>query len=238
MYYLLIKEVYRDDLAAVRPWQNLKLAYDRDEIWIRDLSYVQVESPEVKCIPYKTLYYEHEGKLYLLNSELPDRTIPSLLWTPIERALPVKLPSLNHNYFGVNQHVDLCLVPAESEHEAEVMIVGIDTLEAYLESAPAVRLGPLSWTLLNHDKALVAGKPMLPVNAEVYWRSGHFIIPTGYEFELDMLCLAMNELLNPYNDSWIVWHADNRYALIGKDDLEPLSLGSFRATRQHHLRHH
>lgn len=237
VYYLMLKEVYRDDLAAVRPWQNLKLAYDRDEIWIRDLSYVQVESPEVKCIPYKTLYYEQDGKLHLLNSELPDRNIPSLLWTPIERALPVKLPSLNHNYFGVDQKVSLCLVRAEGEHEAEVMIVNLATLGDYLESAPAVRLAPLSWTMLNGNKALVAGQPMLPINADVYWRKDHFIIPTGYEFELDMLCASMNERLNPHNDSWIVWHSDNSYALIGKDDMEPLSLGSFRATIQHLFNH-
>lgn len=232
VYYLVIDEAHRDDLAAIRPWQNLKLAYDQAQIWVKDLSYVQVESPEVKCIPYKTLYYESEGKLCLLNSLLPDRRLPSLLWTPIERALPVKLPSFNHNYFGLAQKVALQLTASEAEHEAEVMITRLDTLEAYLGTASAVRSGPLSWALLNHDKAFIAGTPMLPVDGEVYWRKGHFIIPAGYEFELDMLCPAMDDLLNPDHDSWIVWNRDNTYALVAKDDMQPLSLGSVRATTQ------
>jgi hypothetical protein len=232
VYYLVIDELHRDDLAAIRPWQNLKLAYDQKQIWIKDLSYVQVESTEVKCIPYKTLYYESDGKLCLLNSLLPDRKMPSLLWTPIERALPVKLPSFNHNYFGIDQKVILQLVPSEAEHEAEVMITTLNTLEAYITSAPAVRFGPLSWALLNNDKAFIAGTPMLPIDGAVYWRRGHFIIPAGYEFELDMLCDTMNDLLNPHNDSWIVWHSNNTYALIAKEDMQPLSLGSFRATIQ------
>lgn len=235
VYYLVMDEVHRDDLAAIRPWQNLKLAYDQAQIWVKDLSYVQVESPEVKCIPYKTLYYESEGKLCLLNSLLPDRRMPSLLWTPIERALPVKLPSFNHNYFGIDQKVALQLVTSEAEYEAEVMITSLDTLEAYLATAPAVRSGPLSWTLLNANKAFIAGTPMLPVDGDVYWRKGHFIIPAGYEFELYMLCDTMNDILNPHNDSWILWSSDNSYALIAKEDMQPLSLGSLRATRQNHL---
>lgn len=235
-YYLVVNEVHRDDLAAIRPWQNLKLAYDQKEIWIKDLSYVQVESAEVKCIPYKTLYYESEGKLYLLNSLLPDRKVPSLLWTPIERALPVKLPSFNHNYFGIEEKVGLRLVPSEAEHEAEVMITPAGRLEAYMSGAAAIRFRQLSWTLLNGKMAFIAGVPMLPLDGEVYWRQGHFIIPAGYEFELDMLCPAMNSLLNPDNTSWIVWHKDNSYALISKDDMQHLSLGSLRNTLKQHDR--
>lgn len=236
VYYLVLDEAHKDHLAAIRPWQNLKLAYDQQLIWIRDLSYVQVESAEVKCIPYKTIYYERHGKLCLYNSLLPERHVPPLLWTPIERALPVKLPSFNHNYFGLEEKVTLQLIPSDTEYEAEVMITSVATLKQYLEAAPAIRMGQLTWTLLNSDQVLLAGTPFLPIDGKAYWRKDHFIIPAGFEFELDMLCPGMNELLNPDNDSWILWHTDNSYALIEKDALQALSLGSFRATcHKHHL---
>lgn len=236
VYYLVLDEAHKDNLAAIRPWQNLKLAYDQQQIWIRDLTYVQIESAEVKCIPYKTIYYERNGKLCLYNSLLPERHVPSLLWTPIERALPVKLPSFNHNYFGIEEKVALQLIPSDMEYEAEVMITDVATLKHYLETAPSIRLEQLTWVLLNNDQVFLAGAPFLPLDGKVYWRKDHFIIPTGFEFEFDMLCPTMNELLNPDNDSWIVWHTDNTYALIEKNDLQPLSLGSFRATyHKHHL---
>jgi hypothetical protein len=233
-YYLVLDEAHKADLAAVRPWQNLKVAYDQKQVWVKDLSYVQIESVEVKCIPYKTIYYESNGKLCLLNSLLPDRKIPSLLWTPIERALPVKLPSFNHNYFGITEKVPLSLVPSETEQQAEVMVLNVSKLKAYMETAPALRFKQLSWALLNNDLAFIAGTPLLPIDGEVYWRKDHFIIPAGYEFDHELLCRAMNEILNPDNDSWILWNSDNSYSLIAKEDVQPLSLGAFRTTTQKH----
>ena len=120
---------------------------------------------------YKTIYYESNGKLCLLNSLLPERKIPSLLWTPIERAIPIKLPSFNHNYFGITEKVTLTLVPSDTEHEAEVMVLTVSKLKTYIETAPDVRFKQLSWALLNNDLVMVAGKPLLPIDGNVYWLS-------------------------------------------------------------------
>lgn len=231
-YYLLLNDTHKSDLAEIRQWNNLKAAFDGGWIWIKDLDYAQVNSVEVKSIPYKTVFYEKQGKLFPQNSLLPDRTVPALLWTPIDRALPVKLPSFNHNYFGVREKIEMCLVPSRTEEEAEAMIIGIDILEHYMTTAPAVRLQNLKWVLLNNDTILLLGKPLLPLTAAVYWKRDNFILPAGYDFELYLLSDALNALLNPDHDQLIIWDINNTYSLIDKKDFQPLSLSSFRKTRQ------
>lgn len=236
-YFLVIHESKKEDLASVRPWSNLKIAFEEKFIWVKDFDFAQINSLEVKCIPYKTIYYSKQGKLYLLNSLLPDRNIPNLLWTNIDRAITIKLPSFNHNYFGLNENIATRIVACEYEHEAEIMITSITSLQQYIETAPAIRLQKLKWVILNNDKVLIIGKPMLPINGNVYWKKDNAILPTGFNFEFPLLTDVIHSTINPENQFLVIWNTDNTYALIDKDEFEPLSLSSFRLSVNKHPLH-
>lgn len=227
-YYLSIEATHKSDLATIRQWDNLKVAFNENLIWVKDLNYVQVHSVEIKSIPSKTIYYANEGKLFLLNSLLPDRVIPSLLWSPIDRALPIQLPDFNHNYFGVKEEITTRLIPVDKEVEAVAMLTSINTLQSYIETAPQIRLQKIQWTILNNDKAVLIGKPMLPITGQAFWQRQNILLPTGYDLELFVLADSISNIINPGNDCWILWNEDNSYCLINKNDVCPLSLSSFR----------
>ena len=227
-YYLLINAEHKTHLSAIRSWQNLKIAFDGDQIWVKDFDYVQINALEVKSMPQKSLFYEKDGKLFLLNSALPDRNIPSLLWTALERALPIELPKMNHNFFGIEQKINIKLIPSETEVADNVMITSIERLKNYIATAPSVRLQNIKWALLNDDKVLLFGTPLLPISGETFWQRGDFLLPSGYDFDLYLLSETLNQILNPERENWIVWNTDTTYFSIDKDDLEQLSLGSFR----------
>lgn len=236
-YFLLIEKSRKDDLAAIRQWNNLKVAFEGDNIWIKDFNYAQIHSLEVKSIPYKTIYDCHKGKLHLTGSLLPERNLPGLLWTNIDRALPVKLPAFNHNYFGINEEICMCLIPVEREYPVVSMLVELPDLKLYIETASTIRLQRLQWIILNNDKAFIIGTPILPIKAIVYWQDGQSLIPAGYNFEFPLLTKSLGEFLDPENKHWIIWSADNTYALIDRNDLQPLSLSSFRKSVLHHPLH-
>jgi len=199
-YYLVVAVAHQDDLGSIRNWKNLKMAFDSGKVWVTGFTIEQIESIEVKSIPSKNLYYEKSGKLFFINSLLPERTVPSLLWSPIDRALPVKLPSFNHNFFGVKEQVEIRLIPSEQVYESIVMITAIDTLGNYIETAPSIRLHNLDWVVLDNDKVLIIGKPLLPINGDVYYKRGDFIMPAGYDFDLYLLVEGLNNLINPNQD--------------------------------------
>jgi hypothetical protein len=233
-FYLVVEASKQEDLGNIRPWQNLKVGIEAGFIWIKDFDYAQIHSVEVKSIPYKTIYYEKQSKLYLLNSLLPSRNLPNVLWTPIDRAIAVKLPNFNHNFFGWQENISIQLLPSETEQEARVMLTSISHLNQYIETAPSIRLEKIKWLILNNYKVCLMGNPLLPIDGEVYWQNKNMLLPVGYNFELPLLMDTINEKLNPHNDCWIIWKADNTYALMEKNNFEGLSLSSFRLSKRIH----
>ena len=227
-WYLSVDTAHRHYLGAIRHWGNLKVATEEGLLWVRDFTAVQVDSVEVKSIPYKQLYYAREGRLFLQGSLLPDRPVPSVLWTPIERALPLKLPAFNHNYFGVADRLVTRLAPSGTEKEASCLLTDIQALGHYIETAPAIRLKHLSWVMVGNDQALVLGRPLLPIEGAAYWRKDDFLLPAGFDLELPSLVPVLNHQLNAQGTHWVIWDTRGRYHPLSKDLLRPLSISSFR----------
>lgn len=227
-YFLLLEADHQWYLGAIRNWNNLKVGFNEQGIWIKEFDYAQIQSVEVKTIPYKKVFYEKNGRLFPLNSLLPEGTVPALIWTPIDRAIPVTLPALNHNYFGVNEELTIRLVAAKSEQESVAMIVDLDVLGNYLEHVPKVRLKNLSWCILDDYTACILGTPLLSVQGEVFWQSDVFLIPSGFEMELNSLKDALKQLLEAGDSDHILWLKSGKTLKVAHTDLKPLSRASFR----------
>lgn len=234
-YYLSLAGEHAAYLGTIRHWENLKIAYEGNVVWVKDLSPVQVDSLEVKSIPFKELYYAQDGKLFLKGSLLPSRNLPSLLWTPIGRGLAVTLPAYNHNYFGLTGNVNIRLAPSEKETESLALRVNINVLQNYIVTAPAIRLEGLQWTVLGAIEALLLGAPLLPLQGQAFWRRGDFLLPAGFDLELYAVSDDLSQLLNPEGDSWILWQEDGRYSKLDKQAFTPLSISSFRLTMERRI---
>ena len=228
--FLCIAAEHIEYLGAIRHWNNLQVGVEGALIWIKDLTGKQVDAVEVKSIPYKELYHASGGQLFLLGSLLPHRNIPSLHWAPVEKGLPVRLPAFNHNYFGIHDKIAARLVFSAQEKEACALVVALENLKTYMETAPAVRLQNLSWALADNEKAIILGTPLLPLQGDPFWCSGDFLLPAGYALELHALAGTLNELINPDRKCWIVWNGKSEYWKLGKGLLRPLSIGSFRVS--------
>ena len=228
--YVSLPARHKDLLGTIRYWKNVKLGLEEDTVWLKDLSPDQSTSVDLKILPYKTLYYSSGPYLFEQGSLLPARTIPSLVWTSIESGLPVDLPATNHNYFGLTETVAIRLHPSTGEKEAAGLLVPINVLRSYIESAPSVRFKSLDWVIVNGCQAFVAGSPVLPLNGEVYWREGDFFLPAGLDFEYPVLTNTLQAMLNPALKDWVVWTKEGTYFTITKDAVKPLTLYSFRKT--------
>ncbi len=230
-YFLRIDIDNKEDLASIRKWNNLKVAFDKNSIWINNFESYQIDSIEVKAIPKKNLFYSKNGKLFLLHSLLPDCKEPNLLWTPIERALPIQITKFNHNYFGLTEKIEIKLVKDTSEKEVQVLYTSLEKLLIYVETAPKIRLEKIKWILINNEDVLLFGKPILPINAAAFWMYGNTVIPVGYKIELEILQEVINKKINPENDSWIIWNKEASYYKVDKSLLKKLSLSSVRKTK-------
>lgn len=230
MYFLEINKEHRDFLGAIRHWENLKLAFETDIIWIKDISLDQINTVDIQKIPYKKVFELKENLLFEKDKLLPSKKLPSgLLWSPILRGLPVSLPKFNHNYFGIDQKLQMVLKPSEDIKETFAMLVSFDQLKWYIESAPKYRLELLNWVVME-KKILITGTPLLPIKGCTFWFSHHFLIPTGYDFDCFALTKKLQEKLNPLQENILLWNEDNSYSEIPIKNIKPLSISSFRLT--------
>ena len=237
-FYLKIHISQKENLAAIRHYEHLKMAVDDDFVWVKELTEEQVESNDIKILMQKTIYYEKEGKLYLQNSLLPERNIPSLLWTDIKRAIPIQLSKIIENNFDIQSVnvVEPKLIISENERETMAMLVSLEELEKYIKTAPAVRLQCLEWVVLENNnsqnkgesKAFILGTPLLPILLEetkTFWKEDNIFIPTGYDFEFPMLRKSIAEKLkNTMYSSWyentIVKKEGNEFNQVFDDEAD------------------
>lgn len=230
MLLLKIDSKHQELLATIRHWHNLKVAFDEGFIWIKDFTPAQFDDAALQRIPYTTLFEVKDNLLFLKGSLLPQQKMPSgLLWSPILRAFPIELPSLNHNYFGIEEKVSIQLVRSEIEAEAFVLVASIQDATQYITTAPEVRLHNLKWIVLD-DEVVLFGTPMLPIEGRTYWRNNDFLLPSGYHFEFPILAETIQEAVNPDGNQWVFWQTDSSYFKISKEDVKPLSISSFRLT--------
>jgi hypothetical protein len=230
MYFLEINKEHKDFLGAVRHWENLKVAFESNTIWIKDFSTEQINGIEILQIPYAKIYELKENLLFEKDKLLPIKKLPSgLLWTPILRALPVTLPKFNHNFFGVEDAIQITLKRSEDAREAYALLVEYQELKSYIESAQKFRLEPLRWVVVD-NKALILGNPLLPLKGTTYWFLNDFLMPSGYDFEWYALAKILQEKLNSSKENIILWNKDNSYSSISKNNIKELSISSFRLT--------
>ncbi|KAA3440710.1 hypothetical protein [Rufibacter hautae] len=232
-FLLEIDQEHLSDLVQIRSWFNLKIAHEGRTYWVKDFTQQQLESLEVKSIPFKKLYSLQNNLLFPYGSKLPSKRLPSaLLWTPLERGLPVTLPAYNHNYFGLQEKIQVKLVPADIEQPDFGLVVSLATLSAYVQTAPAIRLQNLSWLILKPEAALVLGTPLLPVPGRSYWQRGSHLLPTGYDFELPVLQEVIQQKINPEQEEWVFWQPNGSYSFITKAQFRPLTISSVRLSVQ------
>lgn len=230
-YWLRLPIKYKDKLAQIRVWTSLRMATDMDDIWVRGIAQSQLHSPEIRSIPFKKIYFQHDNALFLLGGNVPEERLKtSLLWSPIHKALPVETPDYNFNYFGIEDRIELKIVASTIERNAAAQLIPLETLDDIIPKMPAIRLQHINWVLIN-DKALLLGAPVLSMPGKTYWQTQNFLLPAGYDFEYPELSSYFNKITNPENDSFIVMQTDHSFIKIAKENFQKLTISSYRLSR-------
>lgn len=230
MYLLEIEKKHNQLLASIRHWENVKISFTESAIWLKDFTLEQINASDLQQIPHLIFYEVKDNLLFLRGSILPTKKMPSaLLWSPIKRALPVELPNLNHNFFGIHEKIAIEIVKSEIEREAFALMTNIATAKEYIQNAPEVRLKSLHWTVLE-DKILLLGTPLLPIKGTAFWKNDQAFLPTGYDFELPILFDVIANRINANGENIMLWQSDSSCVLIPKNSVKPLSISSFRNT--------
>ena len=230
VYYASLGTDQIELLATLRHATDISIGYNGTTAWVKGLTLQQSESVTIQSIPGKKLYYEKEGKLFPKESMLPSGNVPTCNWTPIHQVLKLELPEVNHNYFWLNQNVEVKLIRSYEEQYPAAMLISFELLEKYIATAAEVRFRDMFW-LLAGDAALITGTPLLPIPGTVYWRKGIHLIPMGYQFEYPALLPSLQEVLPFQHSDLIVWNKSGNYWIAGNKKFRELNRTSVRKSK-------
>jgi hypothetical protein len=205
VYYALLRTKQIEKLASFRHASEMYIGDEGELAWVKGLTLQQAESVTVQSIPGIKIYYADGEKLFPKSSLLPERNTPLCNWTPIASAMPLEFPDLNHNYFGIEQNIDIQLIPSSEEQYPAAMLTQFNTLEMYVKTASDVRFRDMFW-LIAGEGALITGVPLLPIPGTVFWRKGIHLIPMGYRFEYPALIPTQTVVLQVNSPDLVVWN--------------------------------
>ncbi|WP_419868667.1 hypothetical protein [Chryseobacterium sp. CT-SW4] len=232
VFWAEIPRAGEDFLGSVRDWKNIQVALDEEVIWLKGFTEEQAASPELRQLPDFILYELREGLLFRKNALVPSKKIrTALLWSPIDKALPVDFPLSNQNYFGIHEKVKVKLKTAEEEQPAFALLSPLEEIKNILVAIPGFKLDLISWTLLD-DNALFLGEPLLSLPGNTYWKKDGHLLPTGLDFEWRNLSLLLQKKYNKNADRWILWSREGEYISIPKENFRKLSVSSFRLSEK------
>lgn len=228
-HILKVEQEQVNALGAIRHWSNIKIARAEGFYWLKDFNPAQAQSTALKTIPGAIHYILRDNLLFSPGGLVPVMRMPSgLIWTPIGAGLKISLPAFNHNYFGINEKIELNLVAADTEMPPLALLAQLDQLAVYMEGAPAIRLAPLTYTIMNNQYALMLGQPLLPLPGKTFWRCGQHLVPTGFGLNYPMLAGFYSQKQACQKGDWLLWLEETACVKVEAEHWQPLSIGSFR----------
>lgn len=225
-YWLSIPSQHQKAVYTLRIWSHLKLAVDENLIWIRGFTQKEIDSQSVLRIPMIERYFLKGSHLVAFGNSLPAMVEPSLLWSPIQRGLKIQLPKENFNFFGVKQTFKITIVPSQESKITDAALVDLTILEKYLETAPKVRLKNLEWTIIENNKALILGGPLLPIKGKDLYQMSCFLIPSGWKLEYEKFSKVFKQALGESEEYWYLINENSKISKLRKSDFNSLSKGS------------
>jgi len=221
-----------DSLGSIRDWKNIQIAADDEVIWLKGFTVEQATSSEIKQLPDFILYELKNGLLFRRNALVPSKKVrTALLWSPIDKALKLIFPPSNHNFFGIDEKIEVHLKKGDHEFPAVALLCSIDEIKNKIIKIPKFKLEKLEWMVID-EQALLLGTPLLGFPGKTFWMKDYHLLPSGFDFEFKNVSSLLQKKYNKDSDKWLLWNENGSYLAIDKSDFQKLSISSFRLTQK------
>lgn len=225
-----ISREHEHSLESLWPFADLTVARSEDGYWIRGFKESILQDKEVQSAPMLRMYRFEEPFLYLGKNRVPERKLPhGLLWTPIQTAFRLKLPSHNENLFEVKGNLIVSLVSSKQERKVAASIVDLKALKRYVDTEPQFFFNHLNWCILNEKSALLLGAKVLPIPSQRYWSDQGLYLPSGFAFQHSYLATILSLEQQKATDYWF-FREDGSHYKVDSNALVPLTRSSVKST--------
>ena len=218
-------------LDALRLRPEIDVAEDGETLWLRMTLGEDSKSLSqlLRSLPGKHYHLRNACELIPFGRRTPDGSLPLLPWTKLQDWLQIELPTTQFSG-QITGLVDLRLVRSAVERDARLLMTTIEAWQAYVESAPQIRLTPLSFAMNGKTHVLVRGIPLPPIPGQRFSFEGNIALPLGYRFEPDIDPEVVVERLELSNGDMAVFQQSGMWQHVRADEFVHATRAAARAS--------
>ena len=215
-FVLKLLETDKASLGAVRCMEALRVAEEEGSIWLRGINASIEMDASLKKLPVQnTFITDQENNLFNVGSVTPVGKLKDLNWQPLTDFIKVEMH--NAAFPGkTNSKIPIRLVKTTKAREGTAMLTTLETWKKYAETVSELRLRAIKFAVSNKNEVLVTGHPLPSIPGKEFWEINDLLIPAGYEFEMSIIPVFINERLNKNRKAIILFDTNGRWQKIDK----------------------
>lgn len=214
-------------LAPLRTRVDLVAAWHEEQIWVKGIA----DNAFRKLPALHTWRMDAQQRLFAAGALTLDNILPALAWQSLTTFIPVELPPSGLPAITSQQHV-VQLAPCTDTQESFAIFTDISVLEAYVITAPQIRLKHLRFATSVHGQVLIAGIPLPPIPGTGFTLHERILMPAGYDFDPPILRSLIAEKLDAGKNHYLLFHINGQYEIIPDISFVPVTRSAVRLTAE------
>ncbi|PSL46653.1 hypothetical protein CLV51_103634 [Chitinophaga niastensis] len=219
-------------LGAVRCLPGLLAAVDDDVLWLRGIPFTGKPDPEIRRLPAThTFLLDETNLLFPTDSLTPVATLKSLHWKSLPELLQIVLP-VSAMPAEITAKYQVQLAPAEKQQTTHALLTTLTAWCNYAETAPLIRLQPLTFAASDKNEVLIMGQPLPPIPGKEYVLQHKLLLPAGYEFNPAGIAFLVAAKLNPQQEDYLIFDATGTWECIPATAFVKAGRSAIRLTKR------
>lgn len=223
---------YAASLARLRTVRGIEAARLDDFVWLRGSDADEALVRRLRTLPFAERFEVlDDGRIRPVGALVPTERLPSIAWVPltqlVEAALPV--PALSGR---LGSRVPLRLVPSTHEAVPNVLMVPMEIVAAFVESAPESRLHCCRLAVRADGRALVHGRPLPSIPGALFVERDGVAIPAGFECDPQVPFDIIAEALELAEGDLAILDRDAELVRIPADQFVLLTRSAVRRSQE------
>jgi hypothetical protein len=205
--------------------QDLK----ENTLWLRCPDGARNATAALPCTArYRT---DHAGRLIPWTGTLPVAKMPAGPWEALNVWLVAGAPPLSLPGRGQSR-VDIRLERSSRERTPSALLLDLDSLLAWAETASRLRLSGLNFaaSASGGGRALVTGTPLPPVPGTACYFHGRLTLPCGWDFPPPLWPAWVEQCLSLPQEALALLDPSGRVEILEQEGFMPLTLAAVRRT--------
>lgn len=219
-------------LSAIRLVDGIEIIEADGELWLRGRRCDEPLARSLRALPARARFeWLEQDRLRRIDQRIPAGQLPAGEWQllagylqpePPVAALPAALPNL----------VSLRLTRSTGEHDPNLLLTDIPTLQAYVQDAPEIRLQQWQFAASASGAAIVYGTPLPPLPGDRFVVHGRIAIPAGFHWAPAVSEEVLAQRFSVAEGTLILWRENGSLTRLTVEQFLPMTRSAVRATRE------